>query len=172
MNVMAKQTMTKRSDSAGQEAFPAGKPPKPEHVWVALSHCYRAMSSLIERSFAETSLSLTDFMLLEALMHKGPLTITEIQASALLATGSMTAAVDRLEAKGLIVRTLSKKDRRARVLELTREGKAVISAAFQQHRENLKQWMSVLSADERAGTFASLRKLERQLKTIDLDAQH
>jgi len=167
-----KKTMTNRSQSARREDLGSGKPTKPEHVWIALSHCYRAMSSLIERSFAETSLSLTDFMLLEALMHKGPVTITEIQASALLATGSMTAAVDRLEAKSLIVRTLSKKDRRARVLELTSEGQAVIFAAFQQHRENLEHWMSVLSANERSSIFASLRKLERQLKTTDLDARH
>jgi MarR family 2-MHQ and catechol resistance regulon transcriptional repressor len=138
----------------------------PEQVWIALAHCYRAMSSLIERSFLDSGLSLTDFMLLEALLHKGSMTITEIQASALLATGSMTAAVDRLESKGLIARTLSKSDRRARVLQLTGQGKAVITLAYQEHSGDLKRWMGVLSADERASTFTNLRKLERQLKDI------
>ena len=152
-----------------QKPQTTGKQPRPEHLWVAIAHCYRAMSSLIERCFSETGLSLTDFMLLEALMHKGPLTITEIQASALLATGSMTAAVDRLESRNLIVRTLSKSDRRARVLELTSEGRIIISAVFEQHTADLKQWMSVLSADERSETFTSLRKLEKNLKAIDLD---
>src|ERR1700761_6816365 len=128
----------------------------PEQLWIAIAHCYRAMSSLIERSFQDSGLSLTDFMLLEGLLHKGSMTITEVQASALLATGSMTAAVDRLESKGLIARTLSKSDRRARVLQLTGEGKAVIAAAFDQHSANLKQWMSVLSAEERSETFISL----------------
>ena len=71
----------------------------PEQLWIAIAHCYRAMSSLIERSFQDSGLSLTDFMLLEGLLHKGSMTITEIQASALLATGSMTAAVDRLESR-------------------------------------------------------------------------
>jgi MarR family transcriptional regulator, 2-MHQ and catechol-resistance regulon repressor len=141
----------------------------PEQVWIALAHCYRAMSSLIERSFQDSGLSLTDFMLLEALLHKGSMTITEIQASALLATGSMTAAVDRLESKGLIARTLSKSDRRARVLQLTGQGKAVITLAYQEHSGDLKRWMSVLSADERANTFTNLRKLERQLKHIAMD---
>jgi DNA-binding MarR family transcriptional regulator len=107
------------------------------------------MSSLIERSFLDSGLSLTDFILLEALLHKGSMTITEIQASALLATGSMTAAIDRLESKGLIARTLSKSDRRARVLQLTVQGKAVITRAYQEHSGDLKHWMSVLSADER-----------------------
>jgi MarR family 2-MHQ and catechol resistance regulon transcriptional repressor len=159
--------MANQKISATQKVAAVAKPPRHEHLWMALSHCYRAMSSLIERSFADTGLSLTDFMLLEALMHKGPMTITGIQESSLLATGSMTAAVDRLEKKELIVRTLTKNDRRARVLELTTDGKEVISAAFQRHSENLREWMNILSADERSGTFASLRKLEKRLKTID-----
>ena len=138
----------------------------PEQTWVALARCYRTMSSLIEGSFAQAGLSLTDFMLLEALLHKGPLTITQIQASALLATGSMTAAVDRLEVRDLIVRTFSAQDRRARVLQLTAEGRTVTESAYAQHSGRLKQWMSVLSAKERAGTFKNLRKLQKHLKTL------
>ncbi|MGB9415659.1 MAG: MarR family transcriptional regulator [Acidobacteriaceae bacterium] len=145
------------------------KQTSPEQLWIALAHCYRAMSSLIERSFLNAGLSLTDFMFLEALLHKGPMTITDVQASALLATGSMTAVVDRLELKGLIVRTLSKSDRRARVLQLTGQGKAVITLAYQEHSRDLKRWMSVLSADERASTFTNLRRLEKQLKGIAID---
>ncbi|WP_049780774.1 MarR family winged helix-turn-helix transcriptional regulator [Terriglobus saanensis] len=128
------------------------------------------MSSLIEQSFVESGLSLTDFMMLEAILHKGPMTITEIQTSALLATGSMTAAVDRLESKGLLARTFSKSDRRARVLELTDEGRAVILPAFEKHSANLKLWMGALSANERADTFINLRKLEKQLKAVDTNA--
>jgi MarR family transcriptional regulator, 2-MHQ and catechol-resistance regulon repressor len=161
------QKMANQETSQEDRTPAVRKQPKPEQVWIALAHCYRTMSSVIERSFEKTGLSLTDFMLLEALMHKGPMTITEIQSSALLATGSMTAAVDRVESKGLIARTLSKSDRRVRVLELTAEGKALISSVFEGHSANLKEWMSVLSAEECGATFSSLRKLEKHLKTID-----
>ena len=59
-----------------------------------------------EPFFPEPSgLGLTDFAVLEALLHKGPLTITEIHRKVLLALGSITAAVDRPEKKGLIIRT-------------------------------------------------------------------
>lgn len=141
-----------------------------EQVWVALARCYRSMSSLIEKSFVDEGLNLTDFMLLEALLHKGPMTITKIQAAALLATGSMTAAVDRLESKGLIVRTLSDQDRRARVLKLTQEGTTAIEAAYERHSAQLTHWMDALSAEERATTFACLRKLEKRLRAVDADA--
>ena len=64
-------------------------------LWLVLSRCYRALSHIAERSIEETGLCLSDFAALEALLHKGPLTITEIQAKVLLASGSMTAAIDR-----------------------------------------------------------------------------
>src|ERR1700681_2659609 len=96
------------------------------HLWIVLSRCHRAVSQIAERSVAEAGLGLSDFAALEALLHKGPLTITAMQAKVLLATGSMTAAVDRLERKGLVTRKATPSDRRARVLELTAEGKRVV----------------------------------------------
>jgi MarR family 2-MHQ and catechol resistance regulon transcriptional repressor len=140
----------------------------PEQLWVAIARCYRTMNALLERSFQDAGLSLSDFMLLEALLHKGPMTITEIQDAILLATGSMTAIVDRLESRGWIARTFSERDRRARVLQLTAEGKIVISAAYEEHKQQLKRWMAVVSPDERSLTFGSLRKLEKQLRAADL----
>src|SRR3984893_9425236 len=102
-------------------------------LWIVLSRGYRALSQIAERSVAEAGLGLSDFAALEALLHKGPLTITEIQAKVLLASGSMTAAVDRLERKGLISRKTTPRDRRAKILELTPEGRRVVEAAYQRH---------------------------------------
>jgi MarR family 2-MHQ and catechol resistance regulon transcriptional repressor len=68
----------------------------------------------------------TDFAALEAPLHKGRLTISQIRDKVLLASGSMTAAVDRLE--GLVVRKTSPRDRRARVLELTAEARPLAAS--------------------------------------------
>jgi MarR family transcriptional regulator, 2-MHQ and catechol-resistance regulon repressor len=88
-------------------------------LWLVIFKSYRALSLLAERSIANTGLCLTDFAALEALLHKGPLTISAIQDKVRLASGSMTAAVDRLEKLGLVVRKSSPTDRRARVVHLT-----------------------------------------------------
>src|SRR5712664_3353306 len=97
-------------------------------LWLVLSRCHRVLNQIAERSIEEAGLCLTDFAALEALLHKGPLTITQIQSKVPLALGSMTAAVDRLEKKGLILRTPSPDDRRAKVLKLRPKGKAVVEA--------------------------------------------
>src|SRR6202163_30095 len=107
-------------------------------LWIVLSRCHRAVSQIAERSVAEAGLGLSDFAALEALLHKGPLTITEIQAKVLLASGSMTAAVDRLERKGLVIRTAAPSDRRAKLLELTPEGRRAVEAAFRRHATELE----------------------------------
>jgi MarR family 2-MHQ and catechol resistance regulon transcriptional repressor len=104
-------------------------------------------------------LGLSDFAALEALLHKGPLTITEIQAKVLLASGSMTAAVDRLERKGLVTRRSTTSDRRAKVLELTPEGKRVVEAAFRRHAVELEAAMAILNGTEKGQLYDLLKKL-------------
>jgi MarR family 2-MHQ and catechol resistance regulon transcriptional repressor len=128
-------------------------------LWIVLARCYRALSQIAEHSIAEAGLCLSDFAALEALLHKGPLTITEIQAKVLLPSGSMTAAVDRLERKGLIIRTATPSDRRAKVLELTPEGKRVVEAAFRRHAEELEAAMAILNGTEKHQLHALVKKL-------------
>jgi MarR family 2-MHQ and catechol resistance regulon transcriptional repressor len=128
-------------------------------LWIVLSRCYRALSQIAERSVRESGLGLSDFAALEALLHKGPLTITEIQAKVLLASGSMTAAVDRLERKGLLIRRSTPTDRRAKVLELTPEGRLVVEAAFQRHAAELEAAMTNLSGAEKRQIHGLLKKL-------------
>jgi len=129
------------------------------HLWLVLMRCHRALSKVAERSIQGTGLGLTDFAALEALLHKGPQTITEIQSRVPLASGSMTAAVDRLEEKGLIQRTATAGDRRAKVLKLTAAGKRVTEAAFRRHAAELESAMTVLSPAEKQELHASLKKL-------------
>jgi len=128
-------------------------------LWLVLSRCHRALNQIAERSIEEAGLCLTDFAALEALLHKGPLTITQIQSKVPLALGSMTAAVDRLEKKGLIMRTLASDDRRVKVLKLTPEGKRTVEKAFSRHAAELESAMAVLNASEKRQLHVLLKKL-------------
>jgi MarR family 2-MHQ and catechol resistance regulon transcriptional repressor len=132
---------------------------KAPRLWLVIAKSYRALSLLAERSIANTGLCLTDFVALEALLHKGPLTISEIQDKVRLASGSMTAAVDRLEKLGLVVRRSSPSDRRARVVELTMQGKRLAASCFERHAKDLEAVMSVLSEREMEQLYGSLKKL-------------
>jgi MarR family 2-MHQ and catechol resistance regulon transcriptional repressor len=134
---------------------------KAAQLWIVLARCHRAVSALVERSIAELGIGVSDFMVLEALLHKGPLMISEIQAKVLLASGSMTAAVDRLEKKSLLVRKTTSSDRRARFLELTPEGRVLVEQAFNEHSKDLERLMSVLDTDEKEQLYGISKKLGR-----------
>jgi MarR family 2-MHQ and catechol resistance regulon transcriptional repressor len=128
-------------------------------LWLVMTRSHHALRLLAEQSITNAGLCLTDFAAMEALLHKGPLTISEIQEKVLLASGSMTAAIDRLEKRGLVVRKSTSSDRRARVVELTQEGKRVATEYFKKHARDLEALMSALSAEEKRQVYASLKKL-------------
>jgi MarR family 2-MHQ and catechol resistance regulon transcriptional repressor len=128
-------------------------------LWLVLAKCYRALSQIAEHSIEDAGLGLSDFAALEALLHKGPLTITEIQDKVMLASGSMTAAVDRLEKKGLLKRGPAPKDRRAKVLHLTPKGRRVVETAFSRHAAELESAMTALNSNEKRQLHNLLKKL-------------
>src|SRR3979409_1004559 len=117
-------------------------------LWLVIMKTHRALTLLAEKSITNTGLCLTDFAALEALLHKGPLTISEIQDKVRLASGSMTAAVDRLEKTGWSGRVSSPSDRRARVVHLTAKGERLAASSFERHAKDLETLMSVLSERE------------------------
>jgi MarR family 2-MHQ and catechol resistance regulon transcriptional repressor len=132
-------------------------------LWIVLARCHHALALLVERDITGLGLCLSDFMVLEALLHKGPLTISEIQAKVLLASGSMTAAMDRVESRGLVIRKAEASDRRVRRIELTRAGRKLIEGVFQQHARHLEEALTVLDEKEKQQVYDGLKKLGRSV---------
>jgi MarR family transcriptional regulator, 2-MHQ and catechol-resistance regulon repressor len=128
-------------------------------LWWVIAKSHQVIRLLAEQSITNAGLCITDFAALEALLHKGPLTISQIQEKVMLASGSMTAAIDRLEQRELVVRKATSSDRRARIVELTPEGKRVAAEYFKKHAKDLEDLMSVLSVKEKQQIHASLKKL-------------
>ena len=134
-------------------------PTSPEKLWVVLSRAQRAMASYVEQTVAAHGLCLSDFMVLEVLLHKGPMTISEIGQKVLLANASMTSAVDRLEHKSLVSRETSSSDRRVRIVTLTKQGRTFISELYKRHVVDLETLTGVLTRKERDQLRTLLKKL-------------
>ena len=95
----------------------------------------------------------------EVLLHKGPLTISVIGEKVLLASASMTSAIDRLEKRGLVVRRSCSSDRRIRLVELTCEGKGFIEEIYARHEKDLELVTEGLSDEERRTMYEGLKKI-------------
>ena len=131
------------------------------HLWVILWRAWRAVGAHANRSIAEFGMVPTDFGVLEALLHKGPLTVKQIGQKVLLTSGSMTAAVDRLSARGLVIRTDDAQDRRARIIQLTEQGRELIERAFACHRDAMERALEGFAEGERIILLPLLRALGR-----------
>jgi len=93
--------------------------PTPVHAWLVVMKAMQAITRYVLANLEETGLGLSDFAVLEALLHKGPLPVNVIGPKVNLTPGSISVAVDRLVAKGLVSRAESSQDRRVRIVALT-----------------------------------------------------
>ncbi|MGH9586074.1 MAG: MarR family winged helix-turn-helix transcriptional regulator [Acidobacteriaceae bacterium] len=129
------------------------------HLWLVLWKAFRAMEAEAGRSIAGLGLCQSDFGVMEALLHKGPLAVKTLGEKVLLTSGSMTAAIDRLERRGWVVRGDDPGDRRSRIVRLTPDGRKTIQALFRSHERDMERAAEGLTRDERAELVRLLRKL-------------
>src|ERR1051325_540384 len=87
-------------------------------LWVALARAHNAIYSHVQNDVAESGLTVAEFAVLEALYHKGPMLLGEVQRRILVSSGGITYLVDRLTNKGLVERRECPDDRRARYAAL------------------------------------------------------
>jgi MarR family transcriptional regulator, 2-MHQ and catechol-resistance regulon repressor len=135
-------------------------------LWVVLARAHGAMAHYVEASIAAKGLCLSDFMVLEVLLHKGPMAISAIGEKVLLANASMTSAVDRLEEKGWVVRQSSASDRRSKIVALTRTGRVFISELYAVHARDIEGVTSVLTQREQDQLRSMLKKLGLAAKAV------
>jgi MarR family transcriptional regulator, 2-MHQ and catechol-resistance regulon repressor len=130
------------------------------HVFLVLWKAASAIQTYAEKSILGLEMCGSDFAVLEALLHKGPLPVNEIGKKVMLTSGSITVAVDRLETKGLVERRAHGTDRRARIVHLTKEGRKLITRAYADHAADMERLASAsLTRPEREKLIGLLKKI-------------
>src|SRR5499433_4055063 len=137
-----------------------------DHVWLVMMKAMRALTRYAAADVEETGVGLSDFGVLEVLLHKGPLPVNTIGPIVDLTPGSISIAVDRPFAKGLVSRVESTKDRRVRIIALTPRGKDLIVPAFRKHSGQMRRVFSELSPDELRGLEGMLKKVGKQAAAL------
>jgi MarR family 2-MHQ and catechol resistance regulon transcriptional repressor len=142
----------------------ATTPPTRTEALAAFVKLARAAESVTARSFAglaNSGLTPSQFAVLEALLHKGALTQSQLAHKILRSGGNLTMVVDNLEKQELVERERSREDRRVITVHLTRKGDELIHRVFPQHAKRIQQEMSALTSHE-------LQQLGRLCKKLGL----
>ena len=137
-----------------------------DHVWLVMMKAMRALTRYAAADIEATGLGLSDFGVLEVLLHKGPLPVNTIGPVVDLTPGSISIAVDRLVAKGLVSRVESTEDRRVRIVTLTSRGRDLIVTAFRKHAGQMKRVFSELSSEELRALEVALKKVGKRADSL------
>jgi MarR family transcriptional regulator, 2-MHQ and catechol-resistance regulon repressor len=128
-------------------------------LWLVLWKAYESLHIHATRHIHSLGIGFSDFAVLEVLLHKGPTAVNAIGEMVHLTSGSITSAVDRMEARGLVERRSHATDRRARVVHLTPAGRKLIECAFADHEAAMERATAGLTPEERAQAIELLKKL-------------
>lgn len=135
-------------------------------LFIVLSRAQMAINEQTSKFFKSKGLNTTDFGVLELLYHKGRQPLQKIGSKILLASGSITYVVDKLEKRGLVNRINCAQDRRITYAEISEEGRTLMDEIFPLHEENLHNLMSSLTAEEKDLAIELLKKLGLSLKDL------
>jgi MarR family 2-MHQ and catechol resistance regulon transcriptional repressor len=134
-------------------------------LWLVLIKAFHSLLAFTEHTLKDSGLGESEFRILEALLHKGPMPVNVIGPKVFLTPGSISVAIDRLLKRGLVTRTGSTTDRRVRVVDLTPTGRRLIEQVFAAHSARVDELAQVLGAKER-------RQIARGLKSFGKAAAH
>ena len=128
-------------------------------LFIVLSRAYKAINEHVNKAIQANGLNPTEFAVLELLYHKGDQPMQQIGGKILLASGSITYVVDKLEQKGLLRRIACPNDRRVTYAQITEQGKAFIEEIFPEHAKQIDTLMSSLSESEKTTAIDLLKKV-------------
>lgn len=135
-------------------------------TWVKLARAFASFNKKTTENIRSYGLTQSQFAVIEILGHLGPLKVGEICKKMLVTGGNMTLVLDNVEKLGYIERVHSKEDRRAIVVQLTKQGKDLFEEIFKSHAEYVTKLMSVLTQDEQKILGELLKKLGKSVSEL------
>ena len=134
-------------------------------TFIKLVRAAESVSGAVHKELQSAGLTVSQFGILEALHHLGPMLQKELAEKILKSPGNITMVIDNLAKRGLIVRQKSSADRRASVIRATDKGIRLIASIFPAHADRIKKTMSALTQEEQENLGRLLKKLGRSISS-------
>lgn len=119
------------------------------NTFIKLMRATESLNQRLCRHLSEANLTISQFGILEALLHLGPQNQKELGQKLLKSGGNITLVIDNLEKSGFVTRKKDQNDRRALIVDLTVQGKSFIEDFFPKHLEKITEEFKVLDDNEK-----------------------
>lgn len=128
-------------------------------VFVRMSRATQAVQKRAANIFSKGGLTTSQFAVIEALYHKGDLTINEIIESILTTSGNITVVINNLQKAQLVGKCTNPEDKRSCLISITEKGKKKVEEIFPKHLKDLEESLDILSAEEKQFLITILKKI-------------
>ena len=128
-------------------------------LFIVLSRANRSVMEHVHKFIQQHGMNPTEFAVLELLYHKGKQPLQQIGGKILLASGSITYVIDKLEKKSFLERVACPNDRRVTCAQITESGKEMIESMFPDHEMRIHSLLSVLTSEEQEVAISLLKKI-------------
>ena len=117
-------------------------------TYVKLMRAAESITSRVHKHLSSAGLTVSQFGVLEAIYHLGPLSQKDLGRKILRSSGNITMVLDNLEKRRLVRRKRDPSDRRSFIVHLTGEGQKLIRKIFPSHAALITDELSVLNATD------------------------
>ena len=117
-------------------------------TYVKLMRAAESITSRVHKHLSSVGLTVSQFGVLEAIFHLGPLSQRDLGRKILRSSGNITMVIDNLERRHLVRRERDTSDRRIFIIHLTNEGQKLIRKIFPSHAALITKEMSVLNSTD------------------------
>ncbi|RYG74197.1 MarR family transcriptional regulator [Lentibacillus lipolyticus] len=131
-------------------------------TFVVLMKASKSVMEHVKDNIQSFDMKTSDFTVLEALYHKGAMTVKQISEAVLISTGSMTYVIDKLETKGLLERCPCPDDRRVIHIHITDEGTKLMDEIFPRHQQAIENLFQDITPEEKNTVIDVLKRIGKQ----------
>lgn len=128
-------------------------------TYVKLVRAAESVTSRIHRHLSGVNLTISQFGILEALFHLGPLSQVDLAKKILKSSGNVTMVIDNLEKRALVSRERVREDRRYFRIHLSAAGRKLMNGFFPSHADRIVSEMGILTQSEQEELARLCRKL-------------
>lgn len=127
-------------------------------IFIGMSRALNMINRATNKIYTRHGLTSGQFAVLEALYHKGDLSVGEVQEKILSTSGTIPVIVKNLEKEGLLERTCDPTDKRRYILHITQKGRDLMDIVYPENEETIVSMMNILDIEEQEEIIKCMKK--------------
>ena len=140
-------------------------------IFIGMSRALNKINRATNKIYKKYGLTSGQFAVLEALYHKGDLSVGEVQEKVLSTSGTIPVIVRNLENEGLLEKAIDEKDKRRFILHITKKGRDLMELVYPENEALIISMMNIWSKEEQEQILKYMKKfggIEKQKNSKDV----